>query len=44
MRGLNGNLSTIDIGDPILSSMKNSSSNGSINIGLYNDFFWSTST
>lgn len=44
MRGQQGSSSTFDIGAPIESYMKNSSANGSINLGLYNDFFWSTST
>lgn len=44
MRGLNGKSSSIDIGEPVLSNMKGSSNKGAINLGLYNDFFWSTST
>jgi len=44
MKGLNGLGSTVDVGAPILSNMKNSTAKGAINLGLYNDFFWSTST
>jgi hypothetical protein len=44
MRGLKGQSSTFDIGAPLISNMKNSSSKGAVNLGLYNDFFWSTST
>lgn len=44
MRGLTGSTSTIDVGQPILANMKGQSTAGAVNIGLYNDFFWSTST
>jgi len=41
MNGIQGNLSSIDFGDPIVSKMKGNNSNGLVNLTLGNDFFWS---
>ncbi len=41
MNGFDGNLSSVDFGEPIVSKMKGNSSAGLANLPIGNDFFWS---
>ena len=41
MNGFDGNLSSVDFGEPIVSNMKGNSSAGLANLPIGNDFFWS---
>lgn len=41
MNGFDGNLSSVDFGEPIVSNMKGNSSVGLVNLPMGNDFFWS---
>ena len=41
MNGFDGNLSSVDFGEPIVSNMKGNSSTGLVNLPMGNDFFWS---
>ena len=41
MNGFDGNLSSVDFGEPIVSNMKGNSSANLVNLPMGNDFFWS---